>query len=232
MLFTEEFLVTIDENPVAAISYACNESLNTLSKFGTQAWTPEEHEILMETSALIDLIVESNDLHSDYSIPESISDINQDCKQLSDYITAVKNEFMGKATELKIKIYKNRYRAFLKSSFSYEFSQGDLNRIQTLINELRSHIEENTNLEPNHKLRRLKRLENLQSELHKRVSNLDSFWGMVGDAGIVLGKLGKDAKPIVDRIKEMSEIVWRTQARTEELPSDSPNPMLEHNKNA
>lgn len=72
----------------------------------------------------------------------------------------------------------------------------------------------------------LKRLENLQSELHKRVSDLDRFWGLVGDAGVVLGKLGKDAKPIVDRVREVAEIAWKTQARTEELPSSSPNPML------
>jgi len=63
------------------------------------------------------------------------------------------------------------------------------------------------------------------------VSDLDRFWGLVGDAGVVLGKLGNDAKPIVDRIREIAEIVWKTQSRTEELPSNSQNPMLEHDEN-
>ena len=39
------------------------------------------------------------------------------------------------------------------------------------------------------------------------------------DAGVALGKFGIAAKPFVDRVKEIAEIVWRTQARAEELPS-------------
>ncbi|KEF32622.1 hypothetical protein D777_01256 [Marinobacter nitratireducens] len=49
---------------------------------------------------------------------------------------------------------------------------------------------------------------------------------------MVLGKLGKDAKPIVDRIREVAEIVWKTQARTEELPSGTDNPVLEQKTDA
>ena len=102
---------------------------------------------------------------------------------------------------IELESYKNLYKTALKSTFAYEFSQGDLDRVQNLLNELRNHISEITNLEPDHKRRLLKRLESLQSELHKRVSDLDRFWGMVGDAGGVLGKLGEDAKPIVDRVR-------------------------------
>jgi hypothetical protein len=71
-------------------------------------------------------------------------------------------------------------------------------------------------------------LERLQTELHKRVSDLDRFWGLIGDAGVVLGKLGSDAKPIVDRIREVADIVWRTQSRAEELPSGTRLPELSH----
>ncbi|SMN01260.1 hypothetical protein SPONL_1888 [uncultured Candidatus Thioglobus sp.] len=145
--------------------------------------------------------------------------------------TSKKNRFIGEATKLKIETYKNQYKSVLKSSFAYEFSQGDVDRIQILINELREHITGMDNLSNGHKERLLKRLEKLQSELHKRLSNLDRFWGIVGDAGVALGRLGKDAKPIVDRIKEISEIVWRTQARSEELPSNSPYPLLNDEQN-
>jgi hypothetical protein len=78
-----------------------------------------------------------------------------------------------------------------------------------------------------HRARLLRRLESLQSEMHKKMSDVDRIWGLVGDAGIVIGKFGKDAKPIVDRIKELSQIAWKTQARTEELSSSSKNPLLE-----
>jgi hypothetical protein len=66
------------------------------------------------------------------------------------------------------------------------------------------------------------------SELHKKVSDLDRFWGLIGDAGVVVGKLGENAKPIVDRIREIADIVWQTQSRAEELPSGTKLPQLEH----
>lgn len=66
--------------------------------------------------------------------------------------------------------------------------------------------------------------------MHKKMSDLDRFWGLVGDAGVVLGKFGDDAKPIIDRIRVIAQIVWRTQARAEELPSDAPMELLTSNE--
>lgn len=51
------------------------------------------------------------------------------------------------------------------------------------------------------------------------MSNLDQFWGLIGEAGVVLGKLGQDAKPFVDRVREVVDIVWRVQSIAEELPT-------------
>ena len=58
------------------------------------------------------------------------------------------------------------------------------------------------------------------------MSSLDKLWGLIGEAGVVLGKFGRDAKPFVDRIREIAQIAWRTQARAEELPSGTPLPLL------
>lgn len=95
-----------------------------------------------------------------------------------------------------------------------------------MINEIRELIANSNGLEKDHQRRLLSRLEKLQSEMHKKVSDLDRFWGLIGDAGVVLGKLGNDAKPIVDRIKEVADIVWQTQSRSEELPSGTQIPLL------
>lgn len=70
-------------------------------------------------------------------------------------------------------------------------------------------------------------MERLQSELHKKGSDLDKFWGLIGDAGVAIGKFGKDAKPFVDRIREITGIVWRTQSAAEELPSGTKIPFLD-----
>jgi len=130
------------------------------------------------------------------------------------------------AAQLTVGRLKSRFTTKFGRGFFYEFSEGDVSRIQVLINEVRQLITESGLIAGEHKSRLLKRLEGLQRELHKKVSDLDRFWGLIGEAGVMIGKFGNDVKPIVDRIREIAEIVWRTQARTEELPSGIPSPML------
>ena len=230
MFFDKEFIASVEEDPITGIVTACDMTLHELSGLETQdGWNDDEHDLLWEAASFVELIIDSNGLDIDVVLPSASGDLSANCQKLLEYLNGIKEKFDEHALNLKIDSYQNRYRSILKGSFAYEFSQGDLERIQTLVSELREHITQNTFLENDHKQRLLKRLERLQSELHKRVSDLDRFWGLVGDAGVVLGKLGTDSKPIVDRIRELAEIVWKTQARTEELPSDLSNPVLEHN---
>ena len=72
----------------------------------------------------------------------------------------------------------------------------------------------------------LNKVESVQREIHKKITTLDKLWGLVGEAGVALGKFGKDAKPFVDRVREIAQITWRTQARVEELPSGTTLPLL------
>lgn len=142
------------------------------------------------------------------------------------FFTQISKEFNKIATNDSISQARDKFNTIFSNSFSYEFTTGDLNRIQTLINELRSSIGVSDLFTAEHKQRLLKRLEKIQSELHKKISDVDRFWGLIGDAGVVIGKFGNDAKPFVDRIKEIADIVWRTQSRSEELPSGTTIPFL------
>jgi hypothetical protein len=118
-----------------------------------------------------------------------------------------------------------KFATKMGKAFHYEFSEGDIVRGQTLLNEIRDLITTSSVFDESHKRRLLARLERVQSELHKKVSDLDRFWGLIGEAGVVLGKFGNDAKPIVDRIRELTSLVWVTQSRAEGLPSNSPPPL-------
>ena len=138
-------------------------------------------------------------------------------------------EFEVTANETLFKDTQAKYSAKLGGCFTYEFSEGDLKKVQTSINELRDLISGSELIEDSHKQRLLKRLERLQSELHKKMSDLDRFWGFVGDAGVMVGKFGTDAKPFTARIRDIMETVWNTQARAEELESGAPNPFLKQN---
>jgi hypothetical protein len=228
MRFDDSILKIAEDDPITAIVEICRIVDKYTEECGTQEWRDEDLHLFIEAVALIGIILETHNIDSELYVPDINGNVDNSCGSLFQYIANIRTEFQAKESIQKLEIYKQKYRIALKSKLTYEFSQGDLERIQELLNELRTQIASTEQLSLEHQQRLLKRLEKLQSELHKRVSDLDRFWGIVGDAGVVLGKLGSDAKPIVDRLKEISEIVWRTQARTEELPSNMSNPLLEN----
>ena len=184
----------------------------------------EIHDEYIELYLLLEAYVKSKG-HNSTNLDLS-DDLNYNLKLINDFFTQTETEFERIITNTTISETRNKYNTLFDNTFSYEFTTGDLDRIQKLINELRDNINLSELFTAEHKQRLLTRLERIQTELHKKVSDLDRFWGLIGDAGVVIGKFGNDAKPIVDRIKEIADIVWRTQSRSEELPSGTTIPFL------
>jgi hypothetical protein len=226
MLFTDEFIFGIVEKPIESIIEVCKVSFQLRKGKSYAQLSIEDHDVLLECYALIQSIFE-DDLLVPITRPISFTgDRTNDSKKIIDYIATIYKHFTAQETNLRVQSLSSKFKTKLGSGFTYEFTQGDIDRIQALINELREQISKSDFIEESHKSRLLKRLEHLQAEMHKRMSDLDKFWGLVGDAGVAIGKFGKDAKPIVDRIKEITDIIWRTQSKAEELPSSIENPML------
>lgn len=184
------------------------------------------YEDYIDAYSAIEAFITANNLKDKYKPPELSNDKENNIKLIKAYYSFIHIELELVKNANIIESSKFKYQSKLNNIFCYKFTDGDLKRIQELINELRDQITGSELFAANHRERLLLRLEGLQKELHKRVSNLDKFWGLVGDAGVVIGKFGNDVKPIVDRIKEITQIVWRTQASSEELPSGSSMPML------
>jgi hypothetical protein len=229
MLFNDNFIESIANDPISSIIQVIDI---VFSKFDDTLhdWTPEEHDALLEGFPLVCSIIDNFELSMpiDINRPLLTGTLADDAKAMRTFLNSIQEEFKKKHSQMRFDTTKNRFDALLNQSFSYEFSQGDLDRVQQLINELREEINTSNLFEQKHKSRLLKRLEKLQAELHKKMSDIDVFWGLVGDAGVAIGKFGKDAKPFVDRIREITDIVWRTQSRAEELPSGTPTPLLEN----
>ena len=94
-----------------------------------------------------------------------------------------------------------------------------MKKIESLINGIGKFVSGSSEFDQGHKSRLLKRLKELQDALDKKVPSLDPFWGLVGEAGIAKAKLDRVAKPVIERVRKIIDIVWQTQARAEELPS-------------
>jgi hypothetical protein len=226
MIYTEEFINSISAEPIAASIRICDMANEVLEQMGRD-WSDYEYDVLIDALALLESLIGSGVIECPYPPPTFSGEMAIDCGAISGFLHNVKKHFSAQHSLARHQSAKARFDAALGVRFHYEFSQGDLDKVQHLINELRDMVASSTYLEDEHRQRLLKRLERLQSELHKKVSDLDRFWGLIGDAGVVLGKFGENAKPLVDRITEISRIVWQTQSRAEELPSGTPIPKLE-----
>lgn len=224
-LFSDEFFYKVKNDPINGAKELCKIILSNINKLNL---TDADYENLIEGYTFLIELEEARLIELNFPKITIIGNKHSDTTNLIAAIHHIENIIKEESVKLRLKHLKLHFKTSLSSVFHYEFTQGDLDRIQTLLNELRSAIADAPNLENDHRQRVLKRLENLQSELHKKVSDLDRFWGLIGDAGVVAGKLGSDAKPIVDRIKELTEITWRTQSKAEELPSGTQPTLIEH----
>lgn len=229
MIYSDEFLDEFRREPIKKTI----EVDSIVSKYleGSGGWTEDDLNVLTESYALLVEAIEADVFPFKTNYPKLTGELESDCLIARKFIQDIVGKCKIEATRLKLEFLRSKFKTSIGSSFSYEFSQGDLERVQGLINTLRSEISGLAGLESDHRRRLLNRLEKLQSELHKKMSDLDKFWGLVGDAGVVFGKLGTDAKPVVDRIKEIADIIWQTQSRAEELPSGTQLPSLDNKTN-
>lgn len=226
MIFTDDFLEHVKLNPLEGVIKISEIAQSALSE--QSGWTMSDYEVLLEAFALIEEISLSNLVKIEKPKFSLSNDLNNDCINLKAYLVTTEAYCRTQAIQINLATMRNRFRNTLQNGFVIEFTDGDLKRVQVLINELRALIAASHDLETDFQRRLLARLEKLQSEMHKKISDVDRLWGFIGDAGVVMGKLGNNAKPIVDRIRELTSITWQTQAHAEQLPSGTDVPLLGH----
>jgi hypothetical protein len=226
-MISEKFFEKEFDSNKELLKHACDVFVEWFSDSDPEDETQYYPEYIDGYAAFESILISNN---YEFPIFEITNDKVKDITKIQELVYKIKKEVDYSINNSILEKSRAKYRRKINLGFYYEFSDGDLSRLQNLINELRDNIVKSELFTANHKERILKRLEKLQAELHKKVSDLDKFWGLVGDAGVVLGKFGKDAKPFVDRIKEITQIIWSTQTRAEELPSGTNLPLLDKNE--
>lgn len=230
MNFDNKFFGDIPKNPIHSVVEICKTAINETKDINIFNVNEDSVEIYFEYYALLKSIFESDILESATPVPKITGKINHDFKEIEDYIKLVLEEFGSAASELRIKSLSENFKMKIKVDFSYSFTDGDITRLKELIDELENDIDSSEFIDGEYKKRLLERLRVLKSELGKYTDSLDKFWGLIGDAGSLLGKYGEEARPIFNHYKEVVEIAWNTQSTAEELPSNAKNPFLLNKK--
>lgn len=219
---TNQLVTDLPEEPNLAIGLISERFLKLVIHLGQEL---KFHNEYLEGFGILTAYAESKGI-SLKNHPNITDEKAQNITDIIKFVNAVNANSLQYRNQLLVEKTKSKYKLVFGSEFCYEFTEGDLKQIQSILNELRDLITNSKEFEEDHKRRLLNKLEKLQKELHKKVSTLDNIWGLVGDAGVVIGKFGEDAKPIVDRITALVNIVWRVQSMAEELPLGTPYPLL------
>ena len=227
-MFDEDYLDSLPDDAIMSIDALCHSFAEN-----NEDWQPsgfpeyvnvERHNSYISALGTLQALLDANSFK--YDEVELGDDREENIRLVSSFFGEVNDAITADVARITLEQTREKQSARFGQVFLYKFQDEEIERIQLLINELRTFIRDSEDLEDDHKQRLLRRLEKLQAELHKAVSDLDRFWGLVGDAGVVLNKLGNDAKPFVNRIRELADIVFRSQSRAEGLPGDMPPPLL------
>ncbi len=96
---------------------------------------------------------------------------------------------------------------------------GDRERVLHLCNQMRKIIFGTPEFDEPHRRRLLNRIAAIESEVHKPKGMFDVVRGGVSDIGEVLGKFGKDIKPLVDRMTEVNQIARKNISQYDQIPA-------------
>lgn len=212
--FSEQFLNGLPSNTDDAIIKVCNEYLKMCQKLSD---TTHHNDDYIEASAIILAFFNSkefgiSDWESNYYALQNILKSEKE--------SAEKRIFDRNETRHK-QIQKEKYDVFFskRNDNNYKFSDDEYEKIQVLINQLREDIKSAKKIPQNHKERLLKRLEAMQKELHKTLSNFDQFLGFWLEIGIAGRKFGEDMEPITTRFGKIIVIVATVIETKEKLPA-------------
>ncbi|MBW8035665.1 MAG: hypothetical protein FVQ79_08555 [Planctomycetes bacterium] len=231
-MFDEEFVKQLPQNSLEAQMEICKKFNVFNDSFPDDRGRSKAVEEYLKALAFVDIYTKIQSIDTDASLPELKSDHKNITK-----VDIVVNFFTRWMRDLKEKLRvvqhtntyetaKDYYASMFGKGVFYEFSDGDFSRVQTLLNNLRDLLTNSTDFEEDYRSRLLKKLEALQSEVHKKMSDFDRFWGFFIDSGIALSKFWENAKPFRDDIKEIVEIVSRTQAKAENVQKFFPLNLL------
>jgi len=195
---------------------------------------PRLHLKDMLKTTLEDMQASYQDHPDDLSYYDSVDTLNAVAEFADSY--DISNEMLHKGnrnTAKQILDILNRYyldvvtkevSSQYKNIFArkiYSFSDEEYSSIQDHINNLRTKLQNSKDFDSNHKERLLKKLEELQKELHKKMSSFDKFLGGFLSVAHTLGLSAKEAKPFTDDVKDILDITLNAKSRGENLPENT-----------
>ncbi|MCG3198970.1 MAG: hypothetical protein GHCLOJNM_03477 [bacterium] len=160
-----------------------------------------------------------------YEFPELREGVRANIAQIVNFFqtarTWIEHAIHVRDTRMVIQEVERALSVRFKRSLAYRLSGEELDRIKTLLVELRELFTNEPRLDPQRKLRLLRRLDRIGADLAPRMPDFDLFWGLFVDTGIDFGQSPEDSRAVLARVRELFQIVWASKLSSEGLPNDT-----------
>ena len=189
------------------------------------------HGDFLQCLALARAVMNKFQIDPHYGDIDLSSDAENNVTNIIQRFDEWKNIIRGSFSAKNYDNYLGKFEAAFGTGIFYELSDDDISEIQKHINNLRSLISETELLDEDHRRRLLRRLEILQAELHKRVSDYDRYYGMAVEFYVLFKKYGEGMNQICNEFKEILRIVFQSHSEREHLPAGEELPLLPTDSN-
>jgi hypothetical protein len=179
---------------------------------------PEHHDDYVEALSILRAFARARDAQLE-PFPEIGSQRRQNIVNIKGYFAQLRNTVRSQLAERHAKGYfdskTEEYLLLFSKMPVYEFAESEFKRVQELIRELTDLLRASTLVSDDQKSRLLRKLEAMRGELHRKTTDIDRFWGFLGEAAIAMRKFGQDIKPVSDRVLELAAVITATIFRKE-----------------
>ncbi len=171
---------------------------------------PEHHDDYVEALGILRAFGAAREAKLE-PFPEIGPQRHQNIANITAYFARLRNtvrmELTSRHARGHFEFKTEEYLSLFSRIAMYEFPEPEFQRAVVLINELRELLRASALVSEDQQRRLLRKLEAMRGELHKKTTDIDRFWGFLGEAGIAMRKLGADFEPVSHRVLELARIV-------------------------
>lgn len=213
--FPAKTLAQLPGDNVEALAGLCTE----FERFdGHARELPDHHDDYVEALSILRAFARARDVTLE-SFPEIGPQRRQNIVNIKAYFVQLRNLVRNQLAERHAKGYfdskTEEYLLLFSKVAAYEFAEPEFKRVQELIHDLRELLRAGTLIADDQKNRLLRKLEAMHRELHRKTTDIDHFWGFLGEAAVAMRKFGQDLKPVSDRVLELAGLITTVIFRKE-----------------
>ena len=205
--FPAKTLAQLPADNVEALAALCTE----FERFdGHARELPEHHDDYVEALSILRAFGRARDAALE-SFPEIGPQRRQNIVSIKSYFAQLRGLVRSHLAERHAKGYfdskTEEYLLIFSRAAAYEFAEAEHKRAQELIVELRELLGGSNLIADDQKSRLLRKLEAMQRELRRKTSDIDRFWGFLGEAAIAMRRFGQDLQTVSARVLELAGLV-------------------------